>query len=466
MPVVDITRDILQSSSAIKARVTSHHPQHATLLRLVETMDAVDTSVQRILQLSYPEAYALALKSIRSSVLETETFVGTLHEKFAEISPEMEARMLAKGPQYSFVAEYDDQILFYENCVLQLLPVLNTENRIQRIALEPSTVLREPVAQALSLPPPPSSQKSAQLPLHTSEERPEERNTSARGMRVIPVHKLWIDRSKVLGRGGLGTVFYAIGTKKGNAYAVKEINPERISEKTLTALEEEAARLSKLDHENIVKFRGICFGPNYCSIVMEYVAYGSLYALLRAHVLTLQEQVNIMRGVAEALAYLHLLGMLHLDLKSLNILMKNGETPKLCDFGSAKEISASQSCTVVGRRAPGTARWKAPELWPPVGSTEEMHVFEFTEELDVYAFACVGSEVLTGKVPFEGVASEKVGAKVIQGIRPELPEGTDPGIAVLLGQCWDGRNTCRPKMGDVTEALKTIEKSLFLRPGS
>lgn len=109
-----------------------------------------------------------------------------------------------------------------------------------------------------------------------------------------------------LGAGAQGAVFS--GKLKGKIVAVKKVRDQK---------ETDIKHLRKLDHENIVKFQGVCTqAPCYC-IIMEYCPYGPLYNLLREGESPSPQQFMIWaKGVAHGMAYLHSHKIIHRDLKS------------------------------------------------------------------------------------------------------------------------------------------------------
>lgn len=111
-----------------------------------------------------------------------------------------------------------------------------------------------------------------------------------------------------MGCGGQGTV--NLGYLNNEIVAVKKVSE---------AKDTDIRHLRKLDHKNIIKFRGVCTKPPCYAIVMEYCPYGSLYDVLKCEdkVITPAGIVSWAKQIASGMAYVHSHKIIHRDLKSL-----------------------------------------------------------------------------------------------------------------------------------------------------
>jgi len=140
------------------------------------------------------------------------------------------------------------------------------------------------------------------------------------------------------------------------------------------------------------------------------------------------DRLKILVGVASGLEYLHGERVVHGDIKPQNILVNDRHTPVLCDFGRSRIIGQRGFTT----KFAGGARYMAPELiiddsdHPPV-----------TLATDIYTFAIVGAEILTGRPAFTG-SDFNIGNRVMRGDRPQLQNlrGRAANARPILDACW------------------------------
>lgn len=156
----------------------------------------------------------------------------------------------------------------------------------------------------------------------------------------------------------------------------------------------EANNLSKMSHKNIVNVLEAFEQNNTVYYAMEFIDGGSLddYILEKGH-LAEAEAVLATWEIGSAIAYMHSLQMLHLDVKPLNIMRKQDGSLRLIDFGLSKQYDENgepESSTSVGGGTPGYA---------PLEQISFKDGHEFPVTMDVYALGATLYKMLTGKRP-------------------------------------------------------------------
>ncbi len=200
------------------------------------------------------------------------------------------------------------------------------------------------------------------------------------------------DLVRVVGQGGMATVYLAQDRKHDREVAVKVLRPELAASIGTQRFLKEIAIAARLSHPHIVALHDSGESRGFLYYVMPYVDGESLRALLRrTTTMPLGVTFGIARQVADALGYAHRAGVLHRDIKPENILLSEGHA-FVVDFGIAKAVSTAggPSATRTGF-ALGTPGYMSPE--------QAAGVRHIDERTDVYGLACVVYEMLVGEPP-------------------------------------------------------------------
>ncbi|KAL6568763.1 hypothetical protein OROHE_004447 [Orobanche hederae] len=253
--------------------------------------------------------------------------------------------------------------------------------------------------------------------------------------------------------------------------AIKVLNCGNTSEER-TVLESrfvrEVTMMSKVKHENLVKFIGACKDP-LMVIVTELLPGMSLRKYLgsmRPKQLDLPIVLNFALDIARAMDCLHANGIIHRDLKpgtkvedfgADNLLLtENQKSVKLADFGLAREETVTEMMTA----ETGTYRWMAPELYSTVTlrQGEKKH---YNNKVDVYSFGIVLWELLTNRMPFEGMSNLQAAyAAAFKQERPSLPEDAPPELAYIIQSCWVEDPNMRPSFSQIIRMLNEFCSTL------
>ena len=211
---------------------------------------------------------------------------------------------------------------------------------------------------------------------------------------------------------------------------------QRQAQSLLRAALAETRTASMLAHPNIVSMLDFESDEDYAYIIMEYVEGASLAQLLDGtddHLLTFDEAAAVVTAVSDALSHAHDNGVLHLDIKPDNILVDGSGRVRLADFGMASLSSATGYGGAVG----GTVGYMPPEQI--MGGQVDVRT-------DVFAFACVVYEALTGVRPFHA-ANAADSLELVLGVHPDpcaLNEDIPPQVADVLLAAIDADPEARP----------------------
>ena len=170
-----------------------------------------------------------------------------------------------------------------------------------------------------------------------------------------------------LGEGAYAAVHRAQWHAKDKSeVAIKVFKLGPMAEGMLGVCSEAEAELGKMknsQHPNVIRCFGLMIGPCKIGIVMELADGGDLARLIRDNPgLPGRDRLKLAQGVASGLAFLHHRGMVHLDIKSSNLLICSG-VAKVSDFGQAEVVQTTHKATVLAWGQAGTSNFRAPEAW-------------------------------------------------------------------------------------------------------
>lgn len=217
-----------------------------------------------------------------------------------------------------------------------------------------------------------------------------------------------------LGGGGMGVVYQAEDMLLGRDVAIKVLRAHLAEDDAFRRrFQREGRSAAGLSHPNIVQVYDVGETPEGVPyMVMEYVEGPTLDKVLRQNgPLPEARAVEVAIQVASALAEAHRRGVVHRDVKPLNILVRPDGTVKVADFGIAR---ASTGATLVNTGTiVGSAHYVSPE---------QARGGYVDEKTDVYSLGIVLYEMLTGRTPFQGDTAVAVALKHLQDEVP-APSG-------------------------------------------
>jgi serine/threonine protein kinase len=265
---------------------------------------------------------------------------------------------------------------------------------------------------------------------------------------------------RYLGRGAFGDV--KLINIDGRGMAAKILNPAGAHEHEIVKgmLVKEVRAMAELQHENIVRLFGVCLDPGKMCILMEYMHQGSLRQVLdnNPNLLPIPQVFSILREIAGAMSFVHAHTphpILHRDLKTQNILIDRNGRSAIADFGLAAGAGSLSKTLTTG----GTLAYDAPEVldeddWGTAG--------------DVYSFAVLAWETVTGKPPWSGVSIKQlIKAVLVKEQRPhgkhwdepmEEGEQRDPLFWKVIKGGWAQKVGDRPSFADLFASFRAASE--------
>ncbi len=237
-----------------------------------------------------------------------------------------------------------------------------------------------------------------------------------------------IDEYRVLrriGQGGMSTVYLGQHIKSGAQHALKVLDITKSdNEIVVQRFIEEHALIAQLRHPNVVHIFGQGFTAAHAYIAMEYIGGGDLRQLI-ATGMRPSNALRVLTQVTAGLAAIHEAGILHMDLKPDNVMVRSDGTLAIADFGIAQTKAKAARGPQHGESF-GTPQYVSPEQAQgrPTDSRS-----------DLYSLGVLLFEMLTGRKPFSADPFERSTEGSDQDGPPSLPpalSALQPLIDVLL----------------------------------
>lgn len=261
--------------------------------------------------------------------------------------------------------------------------------------------------------------------------------------RSVVAGRYELNLDEPLGTGGMSTVYKGRDLRARRDVAIKTLRPEyQADPDSRRRFRQEARMMAFVSHPNLVSIYDLHEETAGSWVIMEFVPGRNLKRIVEeSGPLPLEQVLDILEQVADALGHLHGRKLVHLDVKPQNLILMPDGVVKLIDFGLAQPAGPRQE--MIGGAAFGTVAYLAPEQ----ASGEPVNA-----ATDVYALGCVVYELLTGQPPFSVAAGPHHKRDLIRAhlellpvapsvLRPDLhiPSWVDDVIGWSLAKSKDER---------------------------
>jgi len=241
------------------------------------------------------------------------------------------------------------------------------------------------------------------------------------------------DVERLLGEGGMASVFLAHEKKHGRRVVIKVLKPQIAARYGVDRFLREVRIAARLAHPHILGLIDSGEARGLLYYVMPYVEGETLRQRLdRAGPLPIRDALSLLRDLADALAHAHRAGVVHRDLKPGNVLWV-GNHAFLMDFGIAKLVDEQDSMELTDHGfAVGTPAYMPPE--------QRVSDPSLDHRADLYAWGTLAHETLTGRLPLPPEKAGEVDTGGVRAHRLELPES----VARLVARCLATEPSRRP----------------------
>ncbi|XP_070707260.1 tyrosine-protein kinase JAK2a [Pempheris klunzingeri] len=274
---------------------------------------------------------------------------------------------------------------------------------------------------------------------------------------------------KQLGKGNFGSVemcrYDPLQDSTGEVVAVKKL--QHSTAEHLRDFEREIEILKSLQHENIVKYKGVCYsaGRRNLRLIMEYLPFGSLRDYLIKHKdrFDSKKLLHYASQICKGMDYLATKRYIHRDLATRNILVESEMRVKIGDFGLTKMLPQDKEYYTVREPGESPIFWYAPE-----SLTES----KFSVASDVWSFGVVLYELFTYSdkncsppaVFMEKMGNEKQGQMIVyhlidllkQGYRLPAPNCCPKEIHNMMAECWSSEPGLRPTFRTLIHSVEAV----------
>jgi len=271
--------------------------------------------------------------------------------------------------------------------------------------------------------------------------------------------------ASLIGAGGMGEVYLADDHQLGRRVAIK-ILPDSVSrdEDAKRRMQREARAVAALDHPNVCTIYEVGEHDGRPFIVMQYVEGTTLFDRMKESRLSFSEGVDIAVQIAAALDEAHSHGVIHRDVKPLNIMLTPRGQVKVLDFGLAK-FTDTDAGALTGPTDDLQSRAGIVTGTAPYMSPEQLRGTPIDARSDLFSLGVVLYEIATGRRPFERPNTVATITAILFEEPDPLEEDEWSPLAPILRRCLAKEPSKRyATSGMLLEALKDLKSRPRSRP--
>lgn len=262
---------------------------------------------------------------------------------------------------------------------------------------------------------------------------------------------------RLLGRGGMGSVFLAYDTTLHRHVALKVLEGLGDGDEARGRLLREGRSAAALNHPNICTIHEIGDANGTAFIAMEYVEGRCLRDRLDEGALPLDEAVHYGVQAANALGYAHDHGVTHRDFKAANVMVMAAGGLKIVDFGLARRQDAlTAAATTMVSLVPVGAAAGTPYAMAP----EQVRGEATDARTDIWALGVLLHEMVSGKRPFDATTTPELFSSILRDAPASMPDKVPVELRAVVERCLEKASERRyPHASEVRAALEAIQTS-------
>jgi serine/threonine protein kinase len=261
---------------------------------------------------------------------------------------------------------------------------------------------------------------------------------------------------KLVGRGGMATVYRAVHLELNRVVALKLINPGGRDELYVRErFEREVQTLAAIEHPNVVRVYHAGDWHGFPFLTMKFVPGGALSQHIARFQGDHKAVARLVAKVARGVQALHAAGVLHRDLKPLNILLGEHDEPLVADFGLAKWVDDADSDLTVTHVPLGTRQYMSPEQ--TLGLKKQ-----YAEPCDIWSIGVTLYELLAGTRPFVDNGTKDLYEQIRSAEPAPLPPTVPPALAAIALKCLAKKP--EERYATATAVAEDLENWLAGRP--